>query len=112
MGNAQKNTNKEFPMKNTKFGLEKRLNKRPQMKQRFEALLDIVEDADGDLDKADAAEERVIQELQQMGREAIEHWAKAKEEKQTEKYLENNKDIRKIKNKGKKKYIGIRPLEK
>ncbi len=114
MGNAQKNTNKEFPMKNIKFGLEERLNKHPQMKQRFEALLDIVEDADGDLDKANAAEERVIQELQQMGREAIEHWAKAKEQKLTGNYLESNKDnkTKKIKNKGKKKSLGIRHSEK
>ena len=64
-------------MNNIKIGLEKRLDKHPQIKQRFEALLDIIEDAGGDLDKANAAEERVIQELQQMGREAIEHWTKA-----------------------------------
>ncbi len=101
-------------MKNTKIGLEERLDKHPQIKQRFETLLDIVEDADGDLDKANAAEERVIQELQQIGREAIEHWAKAKEEKQTEKYQKDNKGKgrHKIKNKGKKKSSGIQPSVK
>ena len=90
-------------MKNKSLDLQERLEKHPQIKQRFEALLDIIEDADGDLDKANAAEERVIQELQQMGREAIEYWAKIKEEKKAEKYIENNKGKGKIKNKGKKR---------
>lgn len=99
-------------MKKQKMNLEKRLKQHPHMQQRFESLLDIVEDTDGDLDKANAAEERVIQELQQMGKEAIEHWAKAKEKKQTKQYLKANKDNGKIKNKGKKKSIGIPPMEK
>lgn len=113
MGYAHKNTKKEFPMKNKKLDLEERASKHPLIKQRVERLLDVIEDADGDLDKADAAEERVIQELQQMGKEAIEHWAKAKEKKQTKQYLEDNKgdEKRKIKNKGKKKSIGTRPSE-
>lgn len=96
-------------MKKQKTNLNDRLKKHPELQQRVESLLAIVEDAKGDLDKADAAEERVIQELQHMGREVIEQWAKVKEKKQTAQYLECNKDKGKIKNKGKKKLIGSRP---
>jgi len=99
-------------MKKNKLNLEKRLEQHPQLQQRFESLLDAVEDANGDLDKANAVEERVILELQQMGREAIEHWAKVKEKSQTEEYLESNTDKGKIQNKGKKKYFGTQHSEK
>jgi hypothetical protein len=95
-----------------KISLEKRLEQHPQLQKRVESLLDVVEDANGDLDKANAAEERVILELQQMGREAIEHWATAKEKNKTGQYLESNMDKGKIKNKGKKKFIGTQHSEK
>ena len=39
MGNAQLNTNKEFPVKNKSLDYEERLEKHPQMKQRFEYYL-------------------------------------------------------------------------
>ena len=35
----------------------------------------MVEDAGGDLEKADAAERRVIEELRQMGNEVLTEWA-------------------------------------
>ena len=73
------------------MNLNNRLKRHPELQQRVESLLDTVEDVDGDLDKANAVEERVIQELQQMGREAIQQWAEVKEKKQTAQYLENNK---------------------
>ena len=93
-------------MENKKLPLEERLKTHPELRQRFEAMLDIVEDAKGDLDKANAAEERVIAELQQMGKEAITYWAKEKESKKTKEYLGTNSNIKK-KNKGKKKFVGI-----
>jgi hypothetical protein len=55
--------------------LEKRLNKLPHLKNRIEQLLKIVEDADGDLKKADEAEKRVIEELRKMGNEVLHDWA-------------------------------------
>jgi len=90
-------------MEKKELNLERRLEQYPQLQQRVKSLLDIVEDANGDLDKANAAEEQVILEMQQMGREAIEHWAKVKEKNQKEQYLESNADKGKIINKGKKK---------
>ena len=55
--------------------LEKRLQKHPHLKNRIEQLIKIVEDADGDLKKADEAEKRVIEELRKMGKEVLHDWA-------------------------------------
>lgn len=48
-----------------------RLNGHPVLRARFESLLGVVEDAGGDLEKADAAERRGIEEVRQMGNEVL-----------------------------------------
>lgn len=48
----------------------------------MESLLAVVEDAAGDCAKADAAERRVLDELRQMGNEALTAWAERGVEKQ------------------------------
>jgi hypothetical protein len=58
--------------------LEQRLDAHPHLRERIEALLGIVEDAAGDLDRADAAEQRVIEERRRMGNEALHAWASGK----------------------------------
>ena len=52
-----------------------RLDNHPQLRARIERLLDLCEDTDGDLRKADAAEDRVIEEMRGLGREILEDWA-------------------------------------
>ena len=64
--------------------LEKRLNKHPHLKNRIEQLLKIVENADGDLKKADEAEKRVIEELRKMGNEVLYDWASNREKQEVE----------------------------
>lgn len=65
--------------------LEERLREYRELRARFEALLEIVENADGTVVKADDAEERVIQELRQLGRSAMQGWAERKQRRlQTE----------------------------
>lgn len=65
--------------------LEERLSEYPELRARFEALLEVVENADGTVVKADDAEERVIQELRQLGRRAVQSWAERKQRRlQTE----------------------------
>ena len=59
--------------------LEERLREYPELRVRFEALLAIVENAVGDMVKADEAEERVIQELRPLGRSAVQGWAERKQ---------------------------------
>lgn len=62
-------------MNTKKRSLEKRLNNHPILKQRIESLLNVVEDTSGDVKKANEAEKKVIETLQQMGKEALETWA-------------------------------------
>jgi hypothetical protein len=52
-----------------------RLNRHPQLRARVESLLEVVEEAAGDGEKADAAERRVIEELRQRGHVALTAWA-------------------------------------
>ena len=59
--------------------LAERLREYPELRARFEALLAIVENADGEIVKADEAEERVIQELRPLGRSAVQGWAERKQ---------------------------------
>ena len=63
--------------------LIERLDRHPILRCRVESLLRVVEDAEGDCEKADAAERRVIEELRQMGNEALTAWAERGVEKQT-----------------------------
>ena len=58
-----------------------RLNRHPLLRARVESLLGVVEDAAGDCEKADAAERRVIEELRQLGNEALTAWAERGVEK-------------------------------
>lgn len=55
-----------------------RLQRHPDLQAEFEALLQIVENSEGDVVKADQAEELVAQRLQLLGRQAIESWATRK----------------------------------
>ena len=61
--------------------LLERLNRHPLLRARVENLLAVVEDAAGDCEKADAAERRVIENLRQMGNEALTAWAERGVEK-------------------------------
>lgn len=55
--------------------LVKRLQKHPQIKARLESLLSVVENEGGDVKLADDAEDRVLAEIQRLGREALQAWA-------------------------------------
>ena len=52
-----------------------RMNRNSLLKARMENLLSVVENAGDDIVKADDAERRVIEELRQMGNEALTGWA-------------------------------------
>lgn len=51
-----------------------RLERHPALKARMERMLDVVENAAGDVRRADEAERRAIEELRQMGLEAMQAW--------------------------------------
>ena len=55
--------------------LVKRLERHPQMKARIGRVLDVLENTSGDLQRADDAEQRAIDELRAMGQELLQGWA-------------------------------------
>jgi hypothetical protein len=86
--------------------LIERLDRHPVLRSRVESLLRVVEDAEGDCEKADAAERRMIEELRQRGSEALTAWAERGVEKQTV-FAQTEPDWRPG---GKKNSIGTAPL--
>lgn len=56
-------------------GLEDRLQAHPVLWERLEALLAMVETKGGSLERADAVEQRVIEELRQLGHDLLQEWA-------------------------------------
>lgn len=62
-----------------------RLQKHPNLKERFEALLDIAENTTGEFETADAAEEAVIREVRKTGNQLLTTWANAEEGKKSHK---------------------------
>jgi len=59
--------------------LEERLNRHPALKDRVEAMIEVLEAEEGVLDNANDAEERVIAEVRKLGAELMSDWAEHKE---------------------------------
>jgi hypothetical protein len=51
--------------------IDERLKAHPMLQGRIEAILDIVEDSAGEVERADEAERRMIEEVRQLGNEAL-----------------------------------------
>jgi|SRR6516164_6688450 len=66
--------------------LEERLKQYPELKAKIEAMLAIIENAGGDVEKAAEAERRIIEELRQMGSEVLQSWARRQQQKKEEEY--------------------------
>jgi transcriptional regulator GlxA family with amidase domain len=58
-----------------------RLQRHPELQAKFDALLDIVDNASGDALKADEAEQLVFEELRRMGQQALQSWANRKQQR-------------------------------
>lgn len=61
-----------------------RLGKNPRLLDRITALLNIAENTSGDLDRADDAEEGLIVEVREMGKELLQTWAIEQEAKKAQ----------------------------
>ena len=96
-------------MSDKKVSLDKGLKKYPYLMSRFEAILEIVEDKAGSLDKADEAEQLLIDEIRQMGKEALHDWAVGKEKEKVKNLLNSNDGV---KQHSKKKSLGTQHSEK
>jgi hypothetical protein len=71
-------------MDDRKPSLEEWLQAHPQFKQRIEALRNIVEDTACKVDKADDAEQAVIDELRLLGNDVLHDWAQSKQSQKIE----------------------------
>lgn len=91
-----------------KDDLGARLNRHPHLRARIESLLDIIDNAGDDIEKASAAEQRVMEELRKMGNEALHSWAENQERKKTDQLEQSDSRVNK---KEKKSSIGTRASE-
>ncbi len=85
-----------------------KLSKHPELLNRVERCLEIIENADGRTTLADDAEERVIEELREFGRELLEKWAYDESQRQEGLLLNSGLAVKK---KAKKNSTGIPPTE-
>ena len=95
-------------MSERKRSLEERLRNNPYLRERIEAMLDIVEAGEGDVETVDEAERLVIEEVRKLGNELLHGWANVKTAQQTKaKQQESN-----VTRHGKKNSGGTRRSEK
>ncbi len=65
----------------TRRSIEERLKDHPELMERLHALADVVENVGNDLEKADQAERRVLEEVRQLGHEVLQGWAQRQQRK-------------------------------
>jgi hypothetical protein len=80
------------------------LREHPGLRNRVASIALAVENVDGDLDEADAAEERMVEEVRHLGREALQDWA----ERRVEATEQEIRQQRSMHRQGKKKSAGTR----
>ena len=89
--------------------LDQRLEKNPELRQRFHHLLDVIDAAAGDCVTAAQAEARVVEQIRKMGVEALTAWSERSEaEAQQQVRTAHPAAVRD----GKKNSIGIRSSER
>lgn len=65
----------------TEIRLIEQLRQHPEMMLRVQSILDLAHNAEGPLKTADQVEELLIQEMRQLGRATLHHWAAQAEER-------------------------------
>ncbi len=85
-----------------------RLNEHPELRSRVESMLLVVEDEMGNLQEADAAELRLIEEMRRMGQESLQAWATGQAVKAAESVSRESK----VRREGKKNSAGTVHLAK
>jgi len=81
-------------MSDRKDNFEERLKEYPALRRRFQSILDIVKDTTASVDKADEAEQLWIDEIRQMGKEALHDWAVGKEKEKVKDLVHDNDGIK------------------
>lgn len=67
-----------------------RLRKRPDLMERFAAILEISDGEEGKLKSADDVEALLIEEVRKLGNTSMVQWAKESEARSGEQHLKNN----------------------
>ena len=86
-----------------------RLNQHPKLRERVNALLNIVNNVAGDCTKADDAEQYVIEELRKMGNDILHCWGENSASKSAKQLKEQRPALHRN---GKKKFAGTLLSEK
>ena len=81
MSNRNSSQNPKGPVKRS---IEERLKDHPDLIARLEGLADIVENSEGDVEKAEEAEQRVLEEVRQMGHQVLQGWAQRQQRRKAE----------------------------
>lgn len=87
---SQESTDSQVRARTEPESLEERLNRHPDLKAKIETLLAVMENAEGDLVKANEAEQRVIEEIQQLGQAALQGWATRQNQAQQDEFVKTN----------------------
>lgn len=82
--------------------LAARLAQYPELRARFEEILSVIENEQGDTFTADEAEERAFEQVRRLGQEVLQSWAERKHDRLVQDY-DQRRDTRR---KGKKKSTG------
>lgn len=83
----------------SEFQLLAQLRQHPELRARFQSILDLAHPAHGPLQTADAVEERLIQELRQLGHTTLNQWATQAEERVSRELQEQDATVRSRKKK-------------
>jgi hypothetical protein len=97
-----------MPLSDSDITFAQRISQHPSLKNRIELLMNVLEDCAGDCQKANEAELRVIEELRQLGNEALHCWAERKVEQVAEDFGQAHGATKS----GKKNFGGIPPSER
>lgn len=84
------------------------LDAHPDLRERFVSIAMAVADTEGNLKEADAAEERIVEEMRLLGRQAMQEWAEI-QVAATEREIRQQPAMHR---QGKKNSVGIRNLAK
>ena len=60
-----------------------KLESHPELRSRFESILQIAENPEGTLQEADATELRLIEEVRKLGQETMQSWAQKQDKAST-----------------------------
>jgi hypothetical protein len=77
-----------------------RLRQRPELRERFQSILELTDNAEGPLKTADEMEELLIQELRQLGSTSMNDFATRAEQRVGEELKSRDATVRSRKKKG------------